>query len=108
VAGLFGTTIATANAAPANCTSSPQACAVGSKQAGPTVKLDHHQQKEVGKQANKEAKGKQVVTPRDHQPPPLSTSPAQPQLALRRATLTVVRLCCAEGMMPTIVAYRFR
>jgi hypothetical protein len=57
VAGLFGTAIATANAAPATCSSSAQ-CA-----AGPSVKLDHHQRKEVGKQAKKEAKGKQEVTP---------------------------------------------
>jgi hypothetical protein len=57
VAGLFGTGIAIANAAPATCSSSAQ-CAAGS-----TVKLDHHQRKEVGKQAKKDAKGKQEVTP---------------------------------------------
>jgi hypothetical protein len=57
VAGLFGTGIATANAAPATC-STAQQCA-----AGPTVKLNHHQRKEVGKQAEKQAKGKQEVTP---------------------------------------------
>jgi hypothetical protein len=58
IAGLFGTTIATANAAPATCGGSGQQCAASS-----TVKLDHHQRKEVGKQAKKEAKGKQEVTP---------------------------------------------
>jgi hypothetical protein len=57
VAGLFGTGIAAANAAPAECTGSAQQCG-----AGPTVKLDHHQRKEVGKQAKKDAKGKQEVT----------------------------------------------
>jgi hypothetical protein len=56
-AGLFGTAIATANAAPSTC-SSAQECG-----AGPTVKLDNHQRKEVGKQAKKDAKGKQQVTP---------------------------------------------
>jgi hypothetical protein len=58
VAGLLGTGIATANAAPATCGSSAQQCAAGS-----TVHLDHHQRKEVGKQAKHEAKGKQEVTP---------------------------------------------
>lgn len=58
MAGLFGTGIAAANAAPAECSGSAQQCA-----AGPTVKLDHHQRKEVGKQAKKEAQGKQEVTP---------------------------------------------
>jgi hypothetical protein len=47
VAGIFGTTIATANAAPAMCAA--QACASGSQSAGPTVQLDRHQRKEVGK-----------------------------------------------------------
>jgi hypothetical protein len=58
VAGLFGTGIAAANAAPAACSGSAQQC-----EAGPTVKLSHHQRKEVGKQAKKEAKGRQEVTP---------------------------------------------
>jgi hypothetical protein len=58
VAGLLGTGIAVANAATAPLSSSVQQGA-----AGPTVKLDHHQRKEVGKQARKEAKGKQQVTP---------------------------------------------
>jgi hypothetical protein len=58
VAGLLGSGIAMANAAPAPFSSSKQQDA-----AGPTVKLDHHQRKEVGKQAKKEAKGKQEVTP---------------------------------------------
>lgn len=58
VAGLFGAGIATANAAPDTCGASAQQCASGS-----TVKLDHHQRKEVGKQAKKESKGKQEVTP---------------------------------------------
>jgi hypothetical protein len=47
VAGIFGTTIATANAAPVMCTA--QACAPGSQSAGPTAQLNHHQRKEVGK-----------------------------------------------------------
>jgi hypothetical protein len=48
VAGIFGTTIATANAAPAMCTA--QASAPGSQLAGSAVRLDHHQRKEeVGK-----------------------------------------------------------
>jgi hypothetical protein len=58
VAGLLGTGVAVANAAPAVFSSSAQQGA-----AGPTVKLDHHQRKEVGKQAKKQAKGKQEVTP---------------------------------------------
>jgi hypothetical protein len=58
VAGLFGTGIAMANAVPGTCGASAQQCASGS-----TVKLDHHQRKEVGKQAKKDAKGKQEVTP---------------------------------------------
>jgi hypothetical protein len=47
-----------ANAAPVPISSSVQQGADG-----PTVKLDHHQRKEVGKQARKDAKGKQQVTP---------------------------------------------
>lgn len=48
VAGIFGTTIATANAAPAMCAA--QASASGSQLASPTARLDHHQRKEeVGK-----------------------------------------------------------
>jgi hypothetical protein len=58
LAGLLGTGIATANAAPATFSSSTQ-----QGTAGPTVKLDHHQRKEVGKQAKKQAKGKQEITP---------------------------------------------
>jgi hypothetical protein len=58
VAGLLGTGIAAANAAPAPISTSAQQDA-----AGPTVKLDHHQRKDVGKQAKHEAKGKQQVTP---------------------------------------------
>jgi hypothetical protein len=58
VAGLLGTGIAVANAAPVPISSSVQQGADG-----PTVKLDHHQRKEVGKQARKDAKGKQQVTP---------------------------------------------
>lgn len=58
VAGLLSTGIATANADPATCSGSAQQCATG-----PTVKLDHHQRREVGKQAKKEAKGKQEVIP---------------------------------------------
>lgn len=58
VAGLLGTGIATANAAPATFSSSAQQGA-----AGPSVKLDHHQRKEVGKQAKKQARGEQEVTP---------------------------------------------
>lgn len=57
-AGLLGTGIAAANATPAPFSSSVQQDA-----AGPTVKLDHHQRKEVGKQAKKQAKGKQQITP---------------------------------------------
>jgi hypothetical protein len=57
VAGVFGATIAAANAAPTPCTA--QTCAPRSQAAGPTVKLDHHERKEVAKQA----KGKQAVTP---------------------------------------------
>jgi hypothetical protein len=58
VAGLLGTGIAAANAAPAAFSSS-----VHQDAAGPTVKLDHHQRKEIGKQARKQAKGKQQITP---------------------------------------------
>jgi hypothetical protein len=58
VAGLFSAGIATANVAPGTCSASVQQCAFG-----PTVKLDHHQRKEISKQAKKAAKGKQVVTP---------------------------------------------
>ncbi|HYB35323.1 MAG TPA: hypothetical protein VEF72_05785 [Mycobacterium sp.] len=60
LAGLLGTGIATANAAPAPSNSGSSAAG---QQSGPTVKLDHHQRKEVGKQAEKQAKGKQEVTP---------------------------------------------
>lgn len=55
--GLFGNAIAPADAAPATCASSAQ-CVTGS-----TAKLDHHQRKEVGKQAKKETQGKQEATP---------------------------------------------
>jgi hypothetical protein len=58
VAGLLGTGIAVANAAPAPLSSSVQQGVDG-----PTVKLDHHQRKEVGKQVRKNAKGKQQVMP---------------------------------------------
>jgi hypothetical protein len=58
VAGLLGTGIAVANAGPVPISRSVQQGADG-----PTVKLDHHQRKEVGKQARKDAKGKQQVTP---------------------------------------------
>jgi Flp pilus assembly protein CpaB len=61
VAGIFGATIATANAAPTPC--GAQTCPPGSQSAGPTVKLGHHQRKEVAKQAEKQAKGKQEVAP---------------------------------------------
>jgi hypothetical protein len=57
VAGVFGTTVATANAAPAACTSSPQACSIISKASGSGVNLSHHQQKEVDKLAKKAAQG---------------------------------------------------
>lgn len=53
VAGVFGTTAATANAAPAVCTSSPQACS----------NLTHHQQKEVDKLAKKAAQGQSSAHP---------------------------------------------
>jgi hypothetical protein len=43
VAGIFGTTIATA--APAPCTA--QACAPDSQSAGSTAQLGYHQRKEV-------------------------------------------------------------
>jgi hypothetical protein len=52
-AGVFGTTVATANAAPAACTSSSQACSIISKASGAGVNLDHHQRKEVDKLVKK-------------------------------------------------------
>jgi hypothetical protein len=58
LAGLLGTGIATATAAPTTFSSTTQQGAGGG-----TVKLDHHQRKEVGKQAKKQAKGKQEITP---------------------------------------------
>jgi hypothetical protein len=58
VAGVFGTTVATANAAPAACTSSPQqACSVISKASGSGVNLNHHQRKQVDKLVKEAAKG---------------------------------------------------
>ncbi len=57
VSGAFGITVATANAAPDACTSSPQACSIISKASGSGVNLSHHQQKEVDKLAKKAAKG---------------------------------------------------
>jgi hypothetical protein len=57
VAGIFGTTVATANAAPTACTSSPQACSIVSQATGSGVNLSHHQQKELNKLAQKAAKG---------------------------------------------------
>jgi hypothetical protein len=60
MAGLLGTGIAVANAAPAPA---PLSGSVQQGADGPTVKLDHHQRKEVGKQARKDAKGKQQITP---------------------------------------------
>lgn len=51
---------AVANAAPVPA---PISSSVQQGADGPTVKLDHHQRKEVGKQARKDAKGKQQVTP---------------------------------------------
>jgi hypothetical protein len=58
--GLLGTGIAVASAAPAPA---PLSSSAQQDAAGPTVKLDHHQRKEVGKQARKGAKGKQQITP---------------------------------------------
>lgn len=53
VAGVFGTTAATANAAPATCTSSPQTCSIISKASGSDVNLTHHQQKQLDKLVKK-------------------------------------------------------
>jgi hypothetical protein len=53
LAGLFGTTDATANAAPAGCTSSPQTCSIVSKANGSGVNLTHHQQKQLDKLVKK-------------------------------------------------------
>ena len=52
LAGLLGTGIATANAAPDPKPPAPA-----------TVKLDHHQRKEVLKQENKQLKHPQQITP---------------------------------------------
>lgn len=52
LAGLLGTGIATANAAP-----------VPKPPAPATVKLDHHQRKEVLKQENKQLKHSQQIAP---------------------------------------------
>jgi Spy/CpxP family protein refolding chaperone len=49
LAGLLGTTAATANAAPGACTSSPQTCSIVSKASGSGVNLTHHQQKQLDK-----------------------------------------------------------
>jgi hypothetical protein len=43
VAGVFGITIATANAAPASCAT--QACTLDSQSTGPSVNLDHNHQR---------------------------------------------------------------
>jgi hypothetical protein len=48
VAGAFGTA-GTANAAPAPCTSSPEACSIASKASDSGVNLTHHQQKQLDK-----------------------------------------------------------
>jgi hypothetical protein len=57
VTGAFGITVAAANAAPAACTSSAQACSIISKASGAGVNLDHHQRKEVDKLVKKAATG---------------------------------------------------
>ena len=55
VAGVFGTTAA--NAAPAACTASPQACSIISQAPGAGANLTHHQQKELDKIAKKATQG---------------------------------------------------
>lgn len=57
VAGVLGTSAATANAAPAPCTSSPEVCSAISHASGSGVNLSHHQQKELDKMVKKATKG---------------------------------------------------
>lgn len=55
LAGLLGAGIATANAAPAPATNSQQTTSTV-KQVSSKIKPTHHQTKEIGKQAEKQAK----------------------------------------------------
>jgi hypothetical protein len=57
VAGVFGITAATANAAPAQCTASPQACSIISQAPDADVNLTHHQQKQLDKLVEKAQQG---------------------------------------------------
>jgi Flp pilus assembly protein CpaB len=55
LAGLLGTAIATANAAPAPASNSQQTTSPV-KLASSKIKPTHHQKKEIGKEASKQAK----------------------------------------------------